>query len=64
LNSGKIPHDRYKGPPFRDTLSALVNLGYKKNTAQEFLEKAYKQGFNDMKPLKETLKQLTGKTNG
>jgi len=50
---------------FEDTLSALVNLGYKKNTAQEFLEKAYKQGFNDIESLlKETLKRLTGKTNG
>jgi len=50
---------------FEDTLSALVNLGYKKNTAQEFLEKVYKQGFNDIESLlKETLKQLTGKTHG
>lgn len=50
---------------FEDTLSALVNLGYKKSMAQEFLEKAYKQGFNDIEGLlKETLKQLTGKTNG
>jgi Holliday junction DNA helicase RuvA len=50
---------------FEDTLSALVNLGYKKNIAQEFLEKAYKQGFNEIESLlKETLKQLTGKTHG
>ncbi len=50
---------------FEDTLSALVNLGYKKNIAQEFLEKAYKQGFNDIESLlKETLKQLTGQTHG
>ena len=50
---------------FEDTLSALVNLGYKKNIAQEFLEKAYKQGFNEIEGLlKETLKQLTGKTHG
>lgn len=50
---------------FEDALSALVNLGYKKNMAQEFLEKTYKQGFNDIEGLlKETLKQLTGKTNG
>ena len=50
---------------FEDTLSALVNLGYKKNIAQEFLEKAYKKGFNEIEGLlKETLKQLTGKTHG
>jgi Holliday junction DNA helicase RuvA len=50
---------------FEDTLSALVNLGYKKNIAQEFLEKAYKQGFNDIEGLlKETLKQLTGNKHG
>lgn len=50
---------------FDDTLSALINLGYKKSTAQEFLEKAYKQGFNDIESLlRETLKQLTGTSNG
>ena len=50
---------------FDDTLSALINLGYKRNIAQEFLEKAYKQGFNDIEGLlKETLKQLTGKKHG
>jgi len=46
---------------FEDTLSALVNLGYKKNIAQQFLEKTYKKGFSDIESLlKETLKQLTG----
>ncbi len=46
---------------FEDTLSALVNLGYKKNIAQQFLEKAYKKGFGDIESLlKETLKHLTG----
>ena len=50
---------------YEDTLSALVNLGYKKNIAQEFLEKAYKQGFSDIEGLlKETLKQLTGHKHG
>lgn len=50
---------------FEDTLSALINLGYKRNIAQEFLEKSYKQGFNDIEGLlKETLKQLTGKKHG
>jgi len=50
---------------FDDTLSALINLGYKRNIAQEYLEKAYKQGFNDIEGLlKETLKQLTGKKHG
>jgi Holliday junction DNA helicase RuvA len=46
---------------FEDTLSALVNLGYKKSIAQESLEKAYKKGFNDIEGLlKEALKYLTG----
>jgi len=50
---------------FEDTLSALVNLGYKKNLAQESLEKTYKQGFNDIEGLlKETLKQMTGHKHG
>ncbi len=46
---------------FEDTLSALVNLGYKKSVAQESLEKAYKKGFRDIEGLfKEALKYLTG----
>jgi len=50
---------------FEDTLSALINLGYKRNIAEEFLEKSYKQGFNDIEGLlKETLKQLTGTKHG
>ena len=50
---------------FEDTLSALVNLGYKKNLAQESLEKTYKQGFDDIEGLlKETLKQMTGQKHG
>ncbi|PKL49835.1 MAG: Holliday junction branch migration protein RuvA [Nitrospira bacterium HGW-Nitrospira-1] len=63
---GKFPSvTGIKDRIFEDTLSALVNLGYKKNIAQEFLEKAYKQGFNDIESLlKETLKQLTGKIHG
>ena len=50
---------------FQDTLSALVNLGYKKQLAQEFLEKVYKQGVHDIEGLlRETLKQLTGNLHG
>jgi len=46
---------------FEDTLSALVNLGYKKTVAQEVLEKAYKQGFTNIEDLlRETLKLLQG----
>jgi Holliday junction DNA helicase RuvA len=54
---------------FEDALSALVNLGYKKNVAQAFLEKTYKKGITDIEGLlKETLKRLIpaddgGKTN-
>lgn len=50
---------------FEDTLSALINLGYKKTVVQQSLEKVYKKGFNDIESLlKETLKQLTGNVNG
>jgi Holliday junction DNA helicase RuvA len=45
---------------YEDTLSALVNLGYKKNTAQDALDKAYGSGNSDIESLlKETLKYLT-----
>jgi Holliday junction DNA helicase RuvA len=44
---------------FEDTLSALVNLGYKRNTAQEYLDRTYKEGYRDIELLlKETLKLL------
>lgn len=46
---------------FEDTLSALVNLGYKKTVAQEVLERAYKQGLGNIEDLlKESLKLLQG----
>ena len=46
---------------FEDTLSALVNLGYKKFIAQEALERAYKKGIKDIEGLlRESLKYLTG----
>ena len=46
---------------FEDTLSALVNLGYRKSVAQEALEKAYKKGIKDIEGLlRESLKYLTG----
>jgi len=45
---------------YDDTLSALVNLGYKKNIAQDALDKAYNSGAGDIESLlKETLKYLT-----
>ncbi len=50
---------------YEDTLSALVNLGYKKSIAQQSIEKVYKKDFNDIESLlRETLKQLTGNTHG
>lgn len=50
-----------KNRVFEDTLSALINLGYKKSIVQESLEKAYKKGYRDIESLlKETLKYLTG----
>lgn len=49
-----------KEPIFDDALSALVNLGYKKNIAQEALEKAYNNDIRDIAGLlKEALKYLT-----
>ncbi|MEK7712485.1 MAG: Holliday junction branch migration protein RuvA [Nitrospirota bacterium] len=49
---------------FDDTLSALVNLGYKKAEAIESLEMAYKKGYKDIETLvKESLKYLTGNAN-
>lgn len=45
---------------YDDTLSALVNLGYKKNIAQDALQKAYNSGNRDIESLlKESLKYLT-----
>ncbi len=47
---------------FEDALSALVNLGYRRNTAQEYLDQTYKQGYRDIELLlKETLKLLNAK---
>ncbi|MDI6744909.1 MAG: Holliday junction branch migration protein RuvA [Thermodesulfovibrionales bacterium] len=49
---------------FEDTLSALVNLGYKKAEAIDSLEMAYKKGHKDIETLvKESLKYLTGNPN-
>jgi Holliday junction DNA helicase RuvA len=57
LPSSREPADRI----FEDTLSALVNLGYKKTVARQSLEKAYRKGFHDIEGLlKEALKHLTG----
>jgi Holliday junction DNA helicase RuvA len=46
---------------FEDTLSALINLGYKRSEAQESLERAMKKGYTQIEGLlKESLKYLTG----
>jgi holliday junction DNA helicase RuvA len=57
----KLPAMREKKDVlYEDTLSALVNLGYKKNIAQDALDKAYNSGFRDIESLlRETLKYLT-----
>lgn len=50
---------------FDDTLSALVNLGYRRQDALDSLEKAWKKGYNDIENLlKESLKNLTGAADG
>jgi len=57
---GKLPKDKEKKDPvYDDTLSALLNLGYKKNIATEALEKARGSGHKDIEGLlKECLKFL------
>lgn len=46
---------------FEDTLSALLNLGYKKAEAINALERAYKSGHTQVEDLlKEALRSLTG----
>ncbi|HYQ48407.1 MAG TPA: Holliday junction branch migration protein RuvA [Thermodesulfovibrionales bacterium] len=50
---------------FDDALSALINLGYKKNIAQGFLEEAYRQGQADIETLiRDTLKLMSEKKHG
>ncbi|BCB96921.1 Holliday junction ATP-dependent DNA helicase RuvA [Dissulfurispira thermophila] len=58
---GKLPYVKEKKDiVYDDTLSALINLGYKKNIAQDALEKAYNNGYRDIESLlKEALKYLT-----
>lgn len=52
------PKDRL----FEDTLSALVNLGYRKGEAQEALELSRRKGHKEIEDLfKESLKYLTGR---
>ena len=50
---------------YEDALSALINLGYKKSIAQEFLDKAYTQGTKDIETLlRESLKLMSEKKHG
>jgi Holliday junction DNA helicase RuvA len=49
-----------KDEVFEDTLSALINLGYKRNVALEALQKASMNGYRDIEGLlKEALRNLT-----
>lgn len=63
---GKLP--RAEAPLDRateDALSALQNLGYKKADAMGALQKAAKNGYNELEPLvKEALRVLTGGDDG
>jgi holliday junction DNA helicase RuvA len=61
----KLPAAREpKDIVFEDTLSALMNLGYKKSEAQESLEMALKKGFSQIEDLlRESLRYLTGGRN-
>lgn len=57
----KLPSIREKRDTvYEDTLSALVNLGYKKSVAQDVLEKVRKSGSDNIETLlRESLKYLT-----
>lgn len=60
LREKLVPKD-VKDRVFDDTLSALINLGYKKSEAIDALERAYKSGHTRVEDLlKESLKYLTG----
>lgn len=57
----KLVTKEMKDRVFDDTLSALINLGYKKSEALDALERAYKSGHTRVEDLlKESLKYLTG----
>ncbi|GAB4405801.1 MAG: Holliday junction branch migration protein RuvA [Thermodesulfovibrionales bacterium] len=56
----KLPSREVKDRVFDDTLSALINFGYKRSEAQESLEKAFKNGYTQIEDLlRESLKYLT-----
>jgi Holliday junction DNA helicase RuvA len=59
---GKLPREEaVVDRLFADTLSALVNLGYRKTEARQSIEMARKRGYNDIEALvRESLKYLTG----
>lgn len=55
-----VPADTPQDSLYEDTLSALINLGYKRAVAQSALDKAYKSGIRDLEGLlKETFKYLS-----
>lgn len=57
----KLVTKEVKDRVFDDTLSALINLGYKRSEATDALERAYKGGHNRVEDLlKEALRYLTG----
>jgi len=57
----RLPARGVKDRAFEDTLSALMNLGYKRSEAHESLEKAAKMGYTQIEDLlKESLRYLTG----
>jgi len=61
----KLPRaEKVRDKVFEDTLSALVNLGYKKAEAMESVDRAYRKGHKDIETLvRESLKYLTGNAN-
>ncbi len=62
---GKLPRkEQPMDRAFEDTVSALVNLGYKKSDALGAVEKAYNKGHAEIETLiKESLKVLTTKAD-
>lgn len=51
----------FKDQKFEDILSALINLGYRKNDAKESLEKIYSKDKDEATLIKESLTLLSGK---
>lgn len=58
---GKLTPVGVRDKAFEDTLSALLNLGYRRSDAAQSVELAQAKGFNDVESLiRESLRRLSG----